>query len=409
MKAALPADSRAKKAPPVLGGGGEPCTLCSKRVYPAERTTTASGRVYHKTCFVCTKCTRRLTPAQCCEDGVTGRLYCEAHYRQLAKAAGLAGVASGGVDAAAGVLVAKRKKRQAADGEGDAEVGVGSLVWVELTTDAIRRVLAPEATDADAESSAAAPPPPPPPPRPPPRFVEPFAQAEVVSVLADAFLVRRRGGDEEVEVAAALVWPADEVAEEDEGRTHADNLLLPQLNEPGLLHNVRRRFEGEGESEGEGASPQLRAVYTYTGSILLALNPFEKLPLYGTEQMRSYVGRPLGAVAPHTYAMAEEAYRCLLQTKSSQSLVVSGESGAGKTEANKQLMRYLAFRSKKGEQLTDLASTILQSNPVLEAFGNAKTARNDNSSRFGKFVKIAMSDTGEVPCWYSPPISKIPA
>ena len=189
------------------------------------------------------------------------------------------------------------------------------------------------------------------------------------------------------------------------GMVRPDNCQLLHLSESTILHNVRRRFEGEGESEGEGASPQLRAVYTYTGSILLALNPFEKLPLYGTEQMRSYVGRPLGAVAPHTYAMAEEAYRCLLQTKSSQSLVVSGESGAGKTEANKQLMRYLAFRSKKGEQLTDLASTILQSNPVLEAFGNAKTARNDNSSRFGKFVKIAMSDTGEVPCWCSPPSS----
>ena len=293
MKAALPADSRAKKAPPVLGGGGEPCTLCSKRVYPAERTTTASGRVYHKTCFVCTKCTRRLTPAQCCEDGVTGRLYCEAHYRQLAKAAGLAGVASGGVDAAAGVLVAKRKKRQAADGEGDAEVGVGSLVWVELTTDAIRRVLAPEATDADAESSAAAPPPPPPPPRPPPRFVEPFAQAEVVSVLADAFLVRRRGGDEEVEVAAALVWPADEVAEEDEGRTHADNLLLPQLNEPGLLHNVRRRFEAG-------------AIYTHTGELeLLALNPWALLPrLYGEESMRAIASTAeTKDLAPHSYAV----------------------------------------------------------------------------------------------------------
>ena len=68
----------------MLGGGGEPCTLCSKRVYPAERINTVSGRVYHKTCFVCTKCTRKLTPSQCCEDGVTGRLYCEAHYRQLA-------------------------------------------------------------------------------------------------------------------------------------------------------------------------------------------------------------------------------------------------------------------------------------------------------------------------------------
>ena len=208
------------------------------------------------------------------------------------------------------------------------------------------------------------------------------------------YIVTTPGGQEKT------LRPMDVSMANPTGMVRPDNCQLLHLSESTILHNVRRRFEGEGESEGEGASPQLRAVYTYTGSILLALNPFEKLPLYGTEQMRSYVGRPLGAVAPHTYAMAEEAYRCLLQTKSSQSLVVSGESGAGKTEANKQLMRYLAFRSKKGEQLTDLASTILQSNPVLEAFGNAKTARNGNSSRFGKFVKIAMSDTGEVPCWF---------
>ena len=367
----------------MLGGGGEPCTLCSKRVYPAERINTVSGRVYHKTCFVCTKCTRKLTPSQCCEDGVTGRLYCEAHYRQLAKAAGLAGVASGGVDAAAGVLVAKRKKRQAADGEGDAEVGVGSLVWVELTTDAIRQVLAPEATgaadaDADAEESTSAPP-------APPRFVEPFVQAEVVSVLADAFVVRRRGGGEEVEVAAARAWPADEAAEE-EGRTHADNLLLPQLNEPGLLHNVRSRFEAG-------------AIYTHTGELeLLALNPWALLPgLYGEASMRAVAATAATKdLAPHSYAVtphpaptltlvlsvypdfspnshadpgpdpnpdprplpdpgpkpdshrpltlqvAERIFRGLsAATPSVHSVVVSGESGSGKTETNKQLVAYL--------------------------------------------------------------------
>ena len=276
-----------KKAAPVLGGGGEPCTLCSKRVYPAERTATASGRVYHKTCFVCTKCTRRLTSAQCCEDGVTGRLYCEIHYRQLAKAAGLAGVASGGVDAEAGVLVAKRKKRRAADEEGDAEVGEGSLVWIELKTDATRRALAPEA--AEAESSAE---PPPPPAARPLRFVEPFAQAEVVSVLAEAFVVRRRGGTEEVEVAAALVWPAD-CGVEEEGRTHANNLELPQLNEPGLLHNVRRRFEAA-------------QIYTHTGELeLLALNPYALLPgLYGEQSMRSFAATADAKhLAPHSYAV----------------------------------------------------------------------------------------------------------
>ena len=184
--------------------------------------------------------------------------------------------------------------------------------------------------------------------------------------------------------------PVDVAMANPDGMEQPDNCHLLHLSESTILHNMRRRFEAQGPQ-------QAKAIYTYTGSILLAVNPFEPLnDLYGTEKMRPYVGRPLGAVAPHTYAMAEEAYRCFLRTKSSQSLVVSGESGAGKTETNKHLMRYLAFRSKRGEQLTDLAATILQANPVLEAFGNAKTKRNNNSSRFGKFVKIAMSDTGEV-------------
>ena len=179
--------------------------------------------------------------------------------------------------------------------------------------------------------------------------------------------------------------PVDVAMANPDGMMQPDNCYLIHISESTILDNMGLRFKKK------------KAIYTYTGSILLAVNPFEMLPIYGNDLMQPYVGRPLGIVEPHTYAMAEEAYKTLLKTKGSQSLVVSGESGSGKTETNKHLMRYLAFRSKKGgDQLNDLATVILQSNPVLEAFGNAKTSRNNNSSRFGKFVKIAMSEKGEV-------------
>lgn len=163
-----------------------------------------------------------------------------------------------------------------------------------------------------------------------------------------------------------------------------DNAFLIHINEATILSNMRARFSSD-------------AIYTYTGSILLAVNPFQRLPLYGEDNMKAYKFKKLGAVEPHVYAMSEVAYATFLRTGGSQSLVVSGESGAGKTETNKQLMNYLAWRSRTdndgkagkeaGGTSGDLAETILRADPVLEAFGNAKTSRNNNSSRFGKFCK----------------------
>ena len=112
--------------------------------------------------------------------------------------------------------------------------------------------------------------------------------------------------------------------------------------------------------------------------------------------MKKYVGKKLGVAPSHVYGTAECAYQYLKQSGKSQSIVVSGESGAGKTETNKHLMCYLAYRSKAGGGIETLAEAILQSNPVLEAFGNAKTSRNNNSSRFGKFIKILIDKKGNI-------------
>ena len=120
-----------------------------------------------------------------------------------------------------------------------------------------------------------------------------------------------------------MLRPVDVAMANPEGMTQPDNCYLIHISESTILDNMRLRFK------------KSKAIYTYTGSILLAVNPFEMLPIYGTDKMEPYKNRPLGAVEPHTYAMAEEAYKTLLKTKSSQSLVVSGESGAGKTETNK--------------------------------------------------------------------------
>jgi len=168
-----------------------------------------------------------------------------------------------------------------------------------------------------------------------------------------------------------------------EGMSAPDNCYLIHISESTILDNMRERFKK-------------KAIYTYTSNILIAVNPFEELAIYGQDKMQPYLNKPLGIVEPHTYAMAEEAYKILVKSGGSQSLVVSGESGAGKTETNKHLMNYIAWRSKSESTGGDLATAILEANPVLEAFGNAKTSRNNNSSRFGKFVKLAMSPTGGV-------------
>ncbi|KAK6911356.1 IQ motif, EF-hand binding site [Dillenia turbinata] len=164
-----------------------------------------------------------------------------------------------------------------------------------------------------------------------------------------------------------------------------DMTKLSYLHEPGVLQNLKSRYE-------------LNEIYTYTGNILIAINPFQRLPhLYDGHMMQQYKGAPFGELSPHVFAVADVAYRAMINEGKSNSILVSGESGAGKTETTKMLMRYLAFLGgRSGTEGRTVEQQVLESNPVLEAFGNAKTVRNNNSSRFGKFVEIQFDKQGRI-------------
>ncbi|XP_074563080.1 myosin-17-like isoform X2 [Curcuma longa] len=160
---------------------------------------------------------------------------------------------------------------------------------------------------------------------------------------------------------------------------------LSYLHEPGVLQNLAARYE-------------LNEIYTYTGNILIAVNPFQRLPhLYDTHMMEQYKGAAFGELSPHVFAVADVAYRAMVNEGKNNSILVSGESGAGKTETTKMLMRYLAYLGgRSGIEGRTVEQQVLESNPVLEAFGNAKTVRNNNSSRFGKFVEIQFDKSGRI-------------
>ncbi|KAJ0515798.1 putative myosin ATPase [Helianthus annuus] len=164
-----------------------------------------------------------------------------------------------------------------------------------------------------------------------------------------------------------------------------DMTKLSYLHEPGVLQNLRIRYE-------------LNEIYTYTGNILIAINPFQKLPhLYDGHMMEEYKGAPFGELSPHVFAVADASYRAMIKEGKSNSILVSGESGAGKTETTKMLMQYLAYLGgRKATEGRTVEQQVLESNPVLEAFGNAKTVRNNNSSRFGKFVEIQFDKHGRI-------------
>ncbi|KAJ9702125.1 hypothetical protein PVL29_004049 [Vitis rotundifolia] len=164
-----------------------------------------------------------------------------------------------------------------------------------------------------------------------------------------------------------------------------DMTKLTYLNEPGVLYNLEIRYA-------------LNDIYTYTGSILIAVNPFTKLPhLYNVHMMEQYKGAQFGVLSPHVFAVADASYRAMMNEARSQSILVSGESGAGKTETTKLIMQYLTYVGGRaaGDDRT-VEQQVLESNPLLEAFGNAKTVRNDNSSRFGKFVEIQFDANGRI-------------
>uniref|UniRef100_A0A8C8SK46 Myosin VB n=1 Tax=Pelusios castaneus TaxID=367368 RepID=A0A8C8SK46_9SAUR len=153
-----------------------------------------------------------------------------------------------------------------------------------------------------------------------------------------------------------------------------DLTALSYLHEPAVLHNLKVRFL------------ESNHIYTYCGIVLVAINPYEQLPIYEQDVIYAYSGQNMGDMDPHIFAVAEEAYKQMARWKN-QSIIVSGESGAGKTVSAKYAMRFFASVGGSASE-TNIEEKVLASSPIMEAIGNAKTTRNDNSSRFGKYIQI---------------------
>uniref|UniRef100_H2YMW7 Myosin motor domain-containing protein n=1 Tax=Ciona savignyi TaxID=51511 RepID=H2YMW7_CIOSA len=158
-------------------------------------------------------------------------------------------------------------------------------------------------------------------------------------------------------------------------------LLEDYQSETAFLNNIKKRFKE-------------KLIYTYIGSVLVSVNPYQQLGFYTPYHMEKYQGVNFYEMPPHVYAIADNTYRSMRNESSNQCILISGESGSGKTEASKYILQYLSVCSASNEQVEYIKSRLLQSNPVLEAFGNAKTHRNDNSSRFGKYMDIEFDYRG---------------
>nr|NP_001093501.1 unconventional myosin-Ic [Danio rerio]A5PF48.1 RecName: Full=Unconventional myosin-Ic; AltName: Full=Myosin I beta; Short=MMI-beta; Short=MMIb [Danio rerio] len=161
-----------------------------------------------------------------------------------------------------------------------------------------------------------------------------------------------------------------------------DFLLLENHNsEAAFIENLRRRYR-------EGL------IYTYIGSVLVSVNPYKELEIYSKQNMERHRGVNFYEISPHIFALADNSYRALRTERRDQCILISGESGAGKTEASKKILQYYTHICPTRNNTHTIRERLLQSNPVLEAFGNAKTLRNDNSSRFGKYMDIQFDYKG---------------
>ncbi|KAL1417178.1 hypothetical protein MTO96_000659 [Rhipicephalus appendiculatus] len=199
---------------------------------------------------------------------------------------------------------------------------------------------------------------------------EGFKLGRIVDIGGETVTVLLDGGTQLITAPYRSVH----AAEEDPDKDVNDNCALIYLNEATLFNNIKVRYGKD-------------KIYTYVANILIAVNPYFEMPhLYSSETIRKYQGKSLGVLPPHVFAIADKAFRDMKVLKQSQSIIVSGESGAGKTESTKYILRYLC--ESWGSHAGPIEQRILEANPVLEAFGNAKTMRNNNSSRFGKFIEI---------------------
>ncbi|XP_068976203.1 myosin heavy chain, muscle isoform X35 [Bombus flavifrons] len=165
---------------------------------------------------------------------------------------------------------------------------------------------------------------------------------------------------------------------------------LTYLNDASVLHNLKQRYYA-------------KLIYTYSGLFCVAINPYKRFPVYTHRCAKLYRGKRRNEVPPHIFAISDGAYVNMLTNSENQSMLITGESGAGKTENTKKVIAYFATvgaSTKKADDTSQkkgsLEDQVVQTNPVLEAFGNAKTVRNDNSSRFGKFIRIHFGPTGKL-------------
>merc|ERR1719471_1996686 len=169
-----------------------------------------------------------------------------------------------------------------------------------------------------------------------------------------------------------------------------DMANLTFLNDASVFWNLKVRY-------------QAKLIYTYSGLFCIVVNPYKRFPIYSQTVVKMYLGKRRNEVPPHLWAITETAYRNMLTNGKDQSMLITGESGAGKTENTKKVISYLAMvaapKKKAGAEASKKASLedqIVATNPILESYGNAKTSRNDNSSRFGKFIRIHFTSSGKL-------------
>eukprot|EP01114_Cavostelium_apophysatum_P003671 TRINITY_DN1374_c0_g3_i1.p1 TRINITY_DN1374_c0_g3~~TRINITY_DN1374_c0_g3_i1.p1 ORF type:complete len:1131 (-),score=356.14 TRINITY_DN1374_c0_g3_i1:89-3481(-) len=162
-----------------------------------------------------------------------------------------------------------------------------------------------------------------------------------------------------------------------------DMVMLTKINNDGINDNLKKRHAAD-------------QIYTYIGHVLISVNPYKEIKgLYIDRVLKDYKGKYRYEMPPHVYALADDMYRTMLNDRFSQCVIISGESGAGKTEASKKIMQFVAAVSGNSPSVKHVKDVILESNPLLEAFGNAKTIRNNNSSRFGKYMEIQFDISGD--------------
>ncbi|KAK7795620.1 hypothetical protein U0070_010075, partial [Myodes glareolus] len=210
-----------------------------------------------------------------------------------------------------------------------------------------------------------------------------------------AKIVSREGGKvtAETENGKTVTIKEDQVLQQNPPKFDKieDMAMLTFLHEPAVLYNLKERYAAW-------------MIYTYSGLFCVTVNPYKWLPVYNAEVVAAYRGKKRSEAPPHIFSISDNAYQYMLTDRENQSILITGESGAGKTVNTKRVIQYFASIAAIGDRKKDnpsankgtLEDQIIQANPALEAFGNAKTVRNDNSSRFGKFIRIHFGATGKL-------------